>query len=68
MSFTGQIVEGSKVMLTEITGASIAHARCQRNEAAHRLARSALLSSYDRAWFEEPPDVILDFLPSESSN
>ncbi|TQE12379.1 hypothetical protein C1H46_002032 [Malus baccata] len=68
MSFIGHIVEDSKVMLAEITGASIAHACCQRNEAAHRLACSALSSSCDRAWFEEPPDVILDVLLSESSN
>ncbi|KAB2635223.1 hypothetical protein D8674_025757 [Pyrus ussuriensis x Pyrus communis] len=68
MSFIGHIVEDSKAMLTEIIGASIAHAYCQRNEAAHCLARSALSSSCDRAWFEEPPDIILDVLLSESSN
>ncbi|KAB2635154.1 hypothetical protein D8674_025688 [Pyrus ussuriensis x Pyrus communis] len=68
MYFIGHIVEDSKAMLTEIIGASIAHACWQRNEAAHRLARSALSSSCDRAWFEEPPDIILDVLLSEGSN
>ncbi|KAB2632871.1 hypothetical protein D8674_029118 [Pyrus ussuriensis x Pyrus communis] len=68
MPFIGHIVEDSKAMLIEITGAFIAHARHQRNKADHRLVHSALSSSCDRAWFEEPSDVILGVLLSESSN
>ncbi|RXH95561.1 hypothetical protein DVH24_008061 [Malus domestica] len=58
----GIIVEDSKALLSLITGAIVAHTRCQNNEVAHRLARHAVTSFVSCSWFEEPPDIISDVL------
>lgn len=68
LSDIGHIIEDSKVLLLGVTGASTSHMRHQANEAAHCLARVALFSSSDYTWFEEPPDIIIDVLLTDSSS
>lgn len=57
----GHIVEDSKALLLGITGATASHARRQANETTHLLARDALSSPCECAWFEEPPILSLTF-------
>lgn len=38
----------------------------ETNKVAHRLARFSLTLDYPISWFEEPPDVISDFLLEDS--
>ncbi|KAM1625752.1 hypothetical protein EV2_014578 [Malus domestica] len=64
----GPIINDIHAFLSDLSKTKLHHVRREKNQGAHRVARSGVGSSHELIWLTEPPDLILDDLFEDASN